>query len=474
MRSACIQTCFGLLCAVFLACAPAADLQEAEDLHAAAAPELRTARGDLSTHQSRRILESLARQAGVSQMLLHHVAVEEAYTASPLVTGNKVTLLRDGAATYRSMDEAIRQARHHINLEVYTFADDQVGREVAEALVARMQAGVQVNIIYDSVGCLATNPEFFEYLRRWGARLVEFNPVSPASVRKEWKVDHRDHRKLLIVDNRIAFTGGLNFAREYSGGSFRSSGGSGGSGGGSSASGGASSGGSRGDAWRDTHVRIEGPVVAEFQKLFRETWEKQHGQAIDWGPYFVEAPPAGDQIVRAIGSTPDHGISVIHATFVSAIQRAEKSVYLTQMYFVPDSELVQEVVEAARRGVDVQIILPAEGFWMTRYAGRSHYRALLEAGVKIHEREGPLLHAKTAVIDGVWSTVGSTNLDYRSLAKNDEVNAVILGEDFAAQLEAMFRDDVAASRPITLGDWKRRGPATRFKEGAARIWERLL
>jgi cardiolipin synthase len=222
-------------------------------------------------------------------------------------------------------------------------------------------------------------------------------------------------------------------------------------------------------------VRIEGPVVTEFQKLFRETWEKQHGAAVDWSRYFQPAPAAGKQIVRAVGSTPDDSISVIHTTMLSAIQRAERSVYLTQAYFAPDPELIDAIVETARRGVDVQLILPGEtGFWMTRYAGRWYFSELLEAGVRIHERRGPLLHSKTAVIDGVWSTVGSTNFDYRSLVKNDEVNAVILGEDFAAELEAMFADDRAASNEITREAWKRRGPAARAKELAARLWKRLL
>ncbi|HYC55051.1 MAG TPA: phospholipase D-like domain-containing protein [Candidatus Binatia bacterium] len=468
------------------ACAPAADLKEADELNAAASPALESSQGTLSAQHSRRILEALSRQAGVNQFLLRHVAVEEAYTDSPLVTGNRVTLLRDGAQTYRAMDEAMRGARHHINVEVYTFADDQAGREIASTLVERLRAGVEVNVIYDSVGCIGTSPEFLDGLRREGARLLEYHPVSPASVRDEWKLDHRDHRKLLIVDNRVAFTGGINIADDYSGGSFRSGGGSssGQSSGGSTSMSAAAT--SRGEsdgsrpspkeAWRDTHVRIEGPVVAEFQKLFREQWEKENGEAVNWdGGYFADTASAGDQIVRAIGSTPDDEVSIIHTTFLSAIRRAEKSIFITQAYFVPDQELVDQVKEAARRGVDVQMILPGEGgFWMTRFAGRSHFRDLLEAGVKLFERTGPMLHAKTAVIDGVWSTVGSTNFDWRSLAKNDEINAVVLGESFAAELEAMFRDDLAQSVEITLHDWKRRGPTTRIKEFSARIWERLL
>jgi cardiolipin synthase len=469
-----------LLFVVFLAnaCSPAVRLKRSEELRAAEAPELRSAAGSLAPGRSHAILDAMAREAGVSQVLLHHVAVEEAHTGSPLVMGNHVTLLRDGPATYRSMEEAIRSARHHVNLEVYTFQDDELGVRIAELLAARARAGIEINVIYDSVGCIGARQEFFDWMREAGIRTVEFNPVSPASARGDWRIEHRDHRKLLVVDNRIAFVGGINISTEYSGsmtssGRFHWSS----SGGRSSSSSSSSSGGkARGEPpWRDTQVRIEGPVVAEFQKLFRQTWEKQHGAAVDWSAYFQPAPAAGKQIVRAVGSTPDDAVSVIHTTMLSAIQRAERSVYLTQAYFAPDRELIDAIVEAARRGVDVQLILPGEtGFWMTRYAGRWYFSELLEAGARIHERKGPLLHSKTAVIDGVWSTVGSTNLDYRSLVKNDEVNAVILGEDFAAELEAMFADDRAQSNEITSEAWKRRGPAARAKELAARLWKRLL
>jgi cardiolipin synthase len=466
-----------LSAAVFLAaaCSPAVRLKSTGELRAGEAPELRTAAGPLAPGRSHAILDAMAREAGVSQVLLHHVAVEEAYTGSPLVMGNRVTLLRDGPATYRSMEEAIHSARHHVNLEVYTFQDDELGVRIAELLAARAREGIEVNVIYDSVGCIGARQEFFDWMREAGIRTVEFNPVSPASARGEWRIEHRDHRKLLVVDNRVAFVGGINISTEYSGsmtssGRFHwsSSGGLGSSSGKKNPA--------RGEPpWRDTQVRIEGPVVTEFQKLFRETWEKQHGAAVDWSRYFQPAPAAGKQIVRAVGSTPDDSISVIHTTMLSAIQRAERSVYLTQAYFAPDSELIDAIVETARRGVDVQLILPGEtGFWMTRYAGRWYFSELLEAGVRIHERRGPLLHSKTAVIDGVWSTVGSTNFDYRSLVKNDEVNAVILGEDFAAELEAMFADDRAASNEITREAWKRRGPAARAKELAARLWKRLL
>lgn len=454
-----------LMLSAACACSPAVRLKSVDDIDAASPPALATANGTLSEKRSHQILTAMARQAGVSEVLLHHLAVEEAYTDSPLVMGNRALLLRDGPATYDAMSKAIASANHHVNLEVYTFQDDEVGQRMADLLIERARAGVDVNVIYDSVGCIGTSAEFFEELKNQGLKLVEFNPIDPTRAKGDWRVEHRDHRKLVIVDNRIAFTGGINISTEYSGTlpslPFRR---------------GKSSERSKKvePPWRDTHVQIEGPVVGEFQKLFRRTWEKQHGQALPWDRYFEPAGAAGNEIVRAVGSTPDDETNVMHTTLLSAITRAERSIHLTQAYFAPDDELEDAIKAAGKRGIDVQMILPSGGFWAILYAGRSYYSELLDAGVKVYEREGQLLHAKTAIIDGVWSTVGSTNLDYRSLVKNDEINAVILGEEFAGELEAMFQEDLAHSREITREEWSRRGPGTRVKEILGRAWENWL
>jgi len=420
----------------------------------------------LSPARSEHVLESLAREAGASEILLAHLAVEEAYTDAPLVMGNRAQLLRDGDETFREMERALGDARHHINVEVYIFHDDELGRRIADLMMSKAREGVAVNLIYDSVGSIDTDERFFDELRRAGVHVVEYNPVDPTKARRSWQLEQRDHRKLLVVDDRVAFTGGLNFSNEYAGSSPRAS---------RFSSGRFFTKSATMRTWRDTHVEIEGPVVQEFQKLFRKTWEKQHGDRLPWNEYFAPAAPAGNQIVRAIGSTPDDSFSLIHTTMLSAIEHAQRSIHLTQAYFVPDDELVEALIRAARRGVDTQIVLPGvTDFWMTRFAGRARFSDLLDAGVRLHERLGSVLHAKTAVIDGVWSTVGSANLDYRSLVKNDEINAVILGEQFADQLEAMFRDDVAASREITKTHWKRRGISTRVKETVARVWKRWL
>ena len=456
-----------VLCALLWGCATPARLVTPPPASAGEKPILYGAHGPLSAERSRLILAAAAKEAGSDDILTRHVAVEEAITRYPLTIGNKVTLLRDGPATYRAMYQAIRKAKDHINLETYIFEDDEVGRQLSDLLIARQRDGVQVNVIHDSVGTIKTPEAFFERLKQAGVNVLEFNPINPAAVKKnkKWEVDHRDHRKLLVVDGRSAFTGGINFSSVYSGGSLSSA---------HRVSGKDDSGKPR-IPWRDTHIQIEGPVVAEFQRLFIGTWKKQHGPALAHRHYFPQAQERGTQIVRAIGSSPDERISVIHTTLLSAIAHAERSIYITNAYFVPDESILRAVRDAARRGVDVKMILPSESdFWAPLYAGRSYYSDLLEAGVKVFEREEAMLHAKTIVIDGVWSTVGSTNLDQRSFLDNDEINAVILGRDFAEQMEAMFAEDLTHSKPILLAQWRHRGLGSRFKEMGARLWQRWL
>jgi cardiolipin synthase len=275
-------------------------------------------------------------------------------------------------------------------------------------------------------------------------------------------LNNRDHRKLLVVDGRIAFLGGINISESYSSGSSlsRSS---------------VKKGTKPGVGWRDTHLRIEGPVVASFQKLFIDTWTKQNGPPLVDREYFPPLTPQGDEIVRAIGSTADAPYSQIYLTLLSAIDHAEQSIHLTNAYFVPDPQLINALKAAAQRGIDVQFVLPGKtDSWAVFHAGRSHYSELLQAGVHIYERREAVLHSKTATIDGVWSTIGSTNLDWRSFLHNDELNAIILGQDFSQQMEVMFAQDRAASNPIDYAKWKRRSWLLRFKEWVSRLPEYWL
>jgi cardiolipin synthase len=440
---------------------------ERMERNATGSVQLESARGPLSTQQSAAILEKLKEKNGSPSILERHVAVEEAAVNSPLVIGNKAVLLQDGPATYKAMFAAIRKARHHINLETYIIEDDEVGREFTDLLIAMRKKGVQISMIYDSVGSLRTPKEFFDYLRENDISVLEFNPVNPLAVRKAWLLNNRDHRKLLIVDGRIAFLGGINISGVYSSGSASS---------GKKPAKKKKENAARDAApWRDTHVQVEGPVVAEFQKLFMQTWEKQGGEALADARFFPKLEERGKDIVRAVGSASDEAYSRIYVTLVSAINSAESQVQITNAYMVPDEQLLNVLQDAARRGVDVKLIVPSHtDFWAVFHAGRAHYTELLKAGVKIYERQGALLHSKTAAIDGVWSCVGSTNLDWRSFLHNNEIDAVVLGDEFAGQMQAMFEKDLSQSVPIDLATWKRRPVGDRFKEWAAGLWEYWL
>lgn len=442
------------------ACATLPDTDALIERHTGQAARFENARGAVSAAKSAVILAELKRKSGVIDVLEKQMVLEQAIVGSPLVLGNKATLLQDGAATYSAMFAAIRSAQDHINLESYIIEDDEIGRQFADLLLAQQARGVQVNLIYDSVGGFNTPKAFFDRLAQGGINILEFNPVNPLAARTQWRINHRDHRKLLVVDGRTVFLGGINISSVYSSGSIVRRAG-------------------KVDAntvaWRDTHLQIEGPVVDEFQKLFMQTWEKQSGQPLAAKDYFPVLKPQGKDIVRAIGSTPDDPFSLIYLTLISAIGNAEKQVYLTNAYFVPDPQLLKSLTDAAARGVDVKLILPSHSdSAIVFHAGRSHYSSLLKGGVKIFERGGELLHSKTAVIDGVWSTVGSTNLDWRSFLDNDEVNAVILGREFAQQMQDMFAKDLQASQAIDAEGWERRSLQFRVKEWMARIWERLL
>jgi cardiolipin synthase A/B len=416
--------------------------------------------GALSKTQSKAILDRIKANASEDNLLDQHLAIEEAIVGSPLVVGNKVTLLQDGSDTYRDMLAAIALAKDHINLETYIFDDDDIGKLFAKALIEKQLQGVQVNVIRDSAGTHTTPNLFFEQLQAAGINVLEFNPINPLLTRTDWALNQRDHRKLLIIDGEIVFMGGINISSVHSGSSFRKPLKP------------------REDsvlAWRDTDIKLQGPVVAEFQKLFMATWEKQKGNPLAAKNYFPQPVTAGKQIVRAIGSSSDDTASVIYVALLSAISTAETSVQLTNAYFVPDIQLLTVLKEAAARGVAVTLILPSQtDSWLAFNAGRAHYSGLLKAGIKIYQRKGVLLHSKTALIDGVWSTVGSTNLDWRSFLHNDELNAVILGKEFGDQLQAMFNKDLAASEPVKLEDWEQRTLDVHLKELVARLWEYWL
>jgi len=417
-----------------------------------------SSKGLLSPQKSKAIMERLKRQVNPTDILERYNAVVESVTESPLTKGNKVTLLMDGPATYAAMFEAINNAKDHINLETFILEDDAVGHKFTELLLQKQKNGVQVNIIYDSIGSITTSESFFKRLRDGGIHVVEFNPLSPIKAPGRWFSMSPDHRKILIVDGQLAILGGINISNVYSG---------------------RLSGRKKVEGeplpWRDTDVQIEGPAVAEAQKLFLETWSKQEGPKLSGRNYYPKTKENGNALVRVIGSIPGSDNRITFIAYVAAITYAEKSIHLTNAYFVPDKQILKAFTDAARRGVDVKIILPSTSdYELVLNAARHNYSELLEAGVKIYERRNVMMHAKTAVIDGIWSTVGSTNLDTLSLLSNDEVNAVILSREFAVEMERMFEGDLAQSDQIQKDKWEERPLSQKIREAAAHLFSRWL
>jgi cardiolipin synthase len=359
------------------------------------------------------------------------------------------------------MFDAMAAARDHIHLQSYIVEADEVGEQLAALLARKRAQGVTVRVLYDSVGSRGTPPEYFERLRADDVAVCEFNPVNPAKPPRGWQINNRDHRKVLVVDGRVAFTGGINISGVYSAGSFGSR----------------RKQEPRESGWRDTHIRVRGPIVNEFQRLFLEAWTRQKCTPLllQQASYLPRPAAAGTLPMQLVGNDPELGASRMYAALLAAIGQARSRVWLTYGYFVPDPETVRTLREAAGRGVDVRLVLPGvSDFWAPLYAGRSHYDDLLAAGVRIFERHDALLHAKTAVIDGVWSSVGSTNLDWRSFVHNYEADVIVLGPAFARSLEALFARDVEKSTEIVLADWRRRGPVPRLREWFARAWQYLL
>jgi cardiolipin synthase A/B len=416
-------------------------------------------RRPLTEQQADAALAKVSRKDGELDIVERQAALEEAVSGKPLVPGNDAILLYDGPITYKEMFDAIEKARDHVNLEFYIIEDDDTGQRLSELLIRKRAQGVAINVIYDAVGSLDTPREYFERLREAGIKVLEFNPVNPLTAKRGWRLNHRDHRKMVVVDGSVAFTGGINISGVYS----------------TASAAGSVGGKDKEKGWRDTNVRIRGPVVADMQRLFLETWKKQGGEALESRNWFPQLKTPGKQPVRVIASSPDDSVPAIFVTFVSALRHAARYAHLTMAYFAPDPQMLEALKDAAARGVDVKLILPSyTDFWGIFHAGRSHYSDLLAAGVEIYERQNALLHAKTAVIDGVWSTIGSSNIDWRSFLHNDELNVVILGSDFGAQMEAAFTRDLNNSKRITLEEWERRPLKFRFMESAARIWEYWL
>jgi cardiolipin synthase len=363
-----------------------------------------------------------------------------------LVEGNQVRLLRNGSSAFPEMLLAIGQARQQILLEMYWFGSDKIGRKFAAALAAAAQRGVEVAIIFDAVGSVGASDEMFAELERAGAQVIEFNPIAPWKHRfRLSRLTRRDHRKILVVDGRLGFTGGINIADFWL--SLDEGGG----------------------GWRDDMVRIEGPAVAGLRDCFAQVWGRLHGRELSLVG-FPRLPagafrPGRGQAVRVLGQHYFRTRHEISRSYVYYLRAASKRIFIANSYFVPDGRVLRALTRAARRGVDVRIVVPGQSdVDIVRHASRAVWGRLLRAGVRIFEWDESVLHTKTAVVDSSWSTIGTFNFDYLSLQMNLEVNVSVLDARFAATLEASFLDDFERCREVHWTDFRFRPLGQRLLE----------
>ena len=349
----------------------------------------------------------------------------------PLAEGNRAVPLQNGDEIFPSMLAAIRGAARTIDFETYIYWSGQIGQEFAEALEERARAGVAVHVLLDWVGSGKMEDSYLQAMKKAGVQVVKYHPLHWYNLNR---MNNRTHRKLLIVDGHIGFTGGVGIADKWSGHAQDE------------------------DHWRDSHFRLEGPAVAQMQASFMDNWLKTQEEVLHGEDYFPELRPRGPSLAQVFMSSPREGSESVRLMYLLSIAAAAKSIRLGNSYFVPDDLAVKELVAARRRGVDIQIIVPGPKMdsAVTRRASRSRWGPLLEAGIAIYEFQPTMYHCKVMVVDEVWSSVGSTNFDNRSFRLNDEVNLNVYDADFArGQMEA-FEADKARSKKVTLEAWKKR------------------
>jgi cardiolipin synthase len=394
------------------------------------------------------------------QALQHHAAAHAPVSDCPLLGGAQVSLLPGGGATLDAIFAAIAAARQQVHMEYYGFENVHWGgRNLIDLLVEKLGQGVQVALSYDGAGSQDSDDALFERLRQAGAMALEFCPLNPLRRRfNPLKLNDRDHRKILVVDGRVAFLGGVNMSRVYEN---------------------PRSAGAPPDAnkafWYDAAVRIEGPPVAEVQKLFFHNWQRQGGDPL---PQVRDVPAlseVGDEIVRTDGSAPRERRQLYFESLKAAVSVARHKILLSTGYFVPTRRQWQLLAEAAERGVAVDLILAGySDLPSCTRAARALYGRLLKRGVRIHELHDGMLHAKVTTIDGVWTAIGSSNLDRRSYVYNNEVDAIVLGRRTAGAVEAMLREWMSRAEPVTLEVWQSRSLHERAGELLTRVWSRYM
>ena len=366
-----------------------------------------------------------------------------------IVEGNKVETLLNGDQIFPSMLAAIRGAKSTITFETYIYWSGSIGREFVDALQERARAGVRVHVLLDWVGSLKMEQALIDEMKKAGVQVERFH--EPAW--SQWnKLNNRTHRKLLVVDGRIGYTGGVGIADHW-----------------------------RGQArnpqeWRDSHFRVEGPVVAQMQSVFLDNWMRVTGEVLHGDAYFPALKPVGELAAQMFSSSPSGGSESMQLMYLLAITAAKRSIDLANSYFVPDEMTIQTLVDAARRGVKVRVILPSGHIdsEVVRKASRGSWGPMLQAGIEIAEFQPTMFHVKGLVVDGMFSSVGSTNFDNRSFRLNDEANLNVLDRDFGAIQKRLFDQDWALARRITLAEWQARPWTERWLERLAGLLDSQL
>jgi cardiolipin synthase len=368
----------------------------------------------------------------------------EAHTDAQIMAGNRIGVLLNGDETFPVMLRDIQSAKQTITFSQYLYEGGSLARQFAEAFAERCRAGVKANILLDSHGSGKTPGEIIALMRDAGCHVEYFRRVEAPAIIFPWKLldyNYRSHRRILVIDGRVGFTGGYGIADSWSGD------------------------GRTPQHWRDTNARIEGPAVKFLQAGFAESWLETTGIAIGGEGYFPALQPIGNVFAQIVRSSPAGGSFQTYMLFLITINSARKSIWITNPYFIPDDVMTEALLKAAARGVRVIVLTPGEiDSQLTYTASRSHYGRLLQGGVQIFEYQTALMHAKTMVVDGTWATIGSTNFDNRSFALNQELNVTMYDATLARRLEDVFQEDLKHSKNITYEEWSSRSIFERLFE----------
>lgn len=394
----------------------------------------------LSGAQARRELTPL-------QQKLRHAA--ETLDCPPPVEGNELRLMPDTKEAFDRLEQILLDARQSLHVEFYMWHSDQIGTRLRDLLIRKAQEGVTVRFLYDGIGSIRLGRGFLRPLRKAGAQVSPFLPSR--DFRERWSINLRNHRKLIVADGRVGFTGGMNVGDEYLGRNPKYG------------------------FWRDTQLTLRGPAVWQMQRVFAQDWHYATGEEIISADLFPEPQADGDVLAHIIAGGPDQNIEMFHSLMFAAVTEAEETISLATAYFVPPQSLSVALEMAARTGVRVRLLVAKEATYLwTLLAGRSYYDSLLRAGVEIYEYEKGLFHGKTLTVDGQWSLVGTPNFDMRSLTINFEVAAALFDDRIAAQLEDQFEKDIRNAVRIDPDQWSRRSTWHRLGERFARLFAPIL